>query len=125
MSQCAVLTSCGAPGCCRCLARGLALTETLVVLELSNNGLDDDKLRMLASGLADNISVTHLNLSHNRISDRCVHHSVAARCRRQRLVGLQLVDGVRSSCLGCQACGRCPYQLLSHCRFNGGCGQFM
>jgi hypothetical protein len=57
--------------CCRCLARGLALTETLVVLELANNGLDDDKLRMLASGLADNISVTHLNLSHNRISDRC------------------------------------------------------
>jgi hypothetical protein len=56
---------------CRCLARGLALTETLVVLELANNGLDDDKLRMLASGLADNISVTHLNLSHNRISDRC------------------------------------------------------
>ncbi|WIA35791.1 hypothetical protein OEZ86_004180 [Tetradesmus obliquus] len=55
-----------------CLARGLALTETLVVLELSNNGLDDDKLRMLASGLADNISVTHLNLSHNRISDRGV-----------------------------------------------------
>ncbi|WIA15660.1 hypothetical protein OEZ85_002286 [Tetradesmus obliquus] len=57
---------------CRCLARGLALTETLVVLELSSNGLDDDKLRMLASGLADNISVTQLNLSHNRISDRGV-----------------------------------------------------
>jgi hypothetical protein len=61
--------------CCRCLARGLAQTETLVVLELSNNGLDDDKLRMLASGLADNISVTHLNLSHNRISDRCALNS--------------------------------------------------
>eukprot|EP00775_Hariotina_reticulata_P013344 gene13344-13472_t len=37
-----------------------------------NNNLDDDKLRMLSSGLADNISVTHLNLSHNNISDRGV-----------------------------------------------------
>eukprot|EP00879_Flechtneria_rotunda_P009172 GHRR01009602.1.p1 GENE.GHRR01009602.1~~GHRR01009602.1.p1 ORF type:complete len:439 (+),score=139.70 GHRR01009602.1:208-1524(+) len=57
---------------CRCLARALAHTETLVMLDLSNNGLDDDKMRMLASGLADNISVIHLNLSHNRISDRGV-----------------------------------------------------
>lgn len=58
------------PMSCRCLARALAHTETLVVLDLSNNCLDDDKMRMLASGLADNISLTHLNLSHNRISDR-------------------------------------------------------
>jgi Ran GTPase-activating protein (RanGAP) involved in mRNA processing and transport len=42
------------------------------VLNLCNNSLDDDMARMLASGLADNISVTHLNLSHNSISDRGV-----------------------------------------------------
>jgi hypothetical protein len=42
--------------------------ETLVVLDLCNNSLNDDMARMLASGLADNISVTHLNLSHNSIS---------------------------------------------------------
>lgn len=50
----------------RCLARALARTETLIVLDLTNNCLDDDKMRMLASGLADNISITHLNLSHNK-----------------------------------------------------------
>jgi hypothetical protein len=74
------MSCCLPPVTCRCLARGLALTETLVVLELSNNGLDDDKLRMLASGLADNISVTHLNLSHNRISDRCGRGKQHAAC---------------------------------------------
>ena len=52
---------------CRCLARALAHTETLVHLDLSSNCLDDDKARMLASGLADNISITHLNLSHNKV----------------------------------------------------------
>lgn len=52
--------------------RALASTETLIVLNLCNNSLDDNMARMLASGLADNISVTHLNLSHNSISDRGV-----------------------------------------------------
>lgn len=63
------------PSACVCLpasCRALASTETLVVLNLCNNSLDDDMARMLASGLADNISVTHLNLSHNSISDRGV-----------------------------------------------------
>jgi len=46
--------------------------ETLIVLDLSNNALNDDMARMLASGLADNISVMQLNLSHNSISDRGV-----------------------------------------------------
>lgn len=57
---------------CRCLARALEHAETLTYLDLSNNSLDDDKVRMLASGLVENISVTHLNLSHNKIADRGV-----------------------------------------------------
>jgi hypothetical protein len=71
-----------------------------VVLELSNNGLDDDKLRMLASGLADNISVTHLNLSHNRISDRCE----AAPGSRLQDKAAQLAELACSSWVGCVVC---------------------
>jgi hypothetical protein len=52
---------------CRCLARALGHSETLVHLELPSNCLDDDRTRMLASGLADNISITHLDLSHNKV----------------------------------------------------------
>lgn len=55
---------------CRNLAKALEHTETLTYLDLSNNALDDDKVRMLASGLVENLSITHLNLSHNRIADR-------------------------------------------------------
>ena len=41
--------------------------QTLTYLNLSNNGLDDDKARMLASGLVENLSITHLDLSHNKV----------------------------------------------------------
>lgn len=57
---------------CRSLARCLEYSETLVRLDLRGNLLDDDKLRMLASGLINNLSVVHLDLSHNRIADRGV-----------------------------------------------------
>ena len=57
---------------CRSLARCLEYCEALVSLDLSNNGLDDDKLRMLASGLVNNLSVVHVNLSGNKIADRGV-----------------------------------------------------
>nr|A8HMZ4.1 RecName: Full=Dynein regulatory complex subunit 5; AltName: Full=Flagellar-associated protein 155 [Chlamydomonas reinhardtii] len=57
---------------CRALAKALEHTETLTHLDLSNNSLDDDKVRMLASGLVENLSITHLNLSHNKIADRGV-----------------------------------------------------
>ncbi|KXZ55119.1 hypothetical protein GPECTOR_3g271 [Gonium pectorale] len=57
---------------CRSLAKALEHTETLTYLDLSNNSLDDDKVRMLASGLVENLSITHLNLSHNKIADRGV-----------------------------------------------------
>ncbi|KAK9810152.1 hypothetical protein WJX72_005703 [[Myrmecia] bisecta] len=57
---------------CRSLAKTLEKTEVLTYLDLSNNLLEDDKLRMIASGLLDNHSVTHLDLSHNKIADRGV-----------------------------------------------------
>lgn len=57
---------------CRSLARCLEFCETLVVLDLRGALLDDDKLRMLASGLINNVSVVHLDLSANRIADRGV-----------------------------------------------------
>jgi hypothetical protein len=75
------------------LVQALETNETLTYLDLSNNVLDDDKVRlllrvptrsatmpgekslactqpgcmqvrMLASGLLENLSVTHLNVSH-------------------------------------------------------------
>ena len=57
---------------CRSLARCLEYCETLVSLDLSGNLLDDDKLRMLASGLVTNLSVVHLDLGNNKIADRGV-----------------------------------------------------
>lgn len=57
---------------CRSMARCLEYSETLVSLNLAGNLIDDDKLRMLASGLVNNLSVIHIDLSHNRIADRGV-----------------------------------------------------
>ena len=55
---------------CRLMAKALESSETLTHLDLSNNLLDDDKVRMVCSGLVDNISVIHLDLSKNKIADR-------------------------------------------------------
>ncbi len=55
---------------CRSLARALEWTETLTYLNLSSNLLDDDKVKMIAGGLAENKSVSYLDLSHNNIADR-------------------------------------------------------
>ena len=52
---------------CRLMAKALESSETLTHLDLSNNLLDDDKVRMVCSGLVDNISVIHLDLSKNKI----------------------------------------------------------
>lgn len=57
---------------CRSLARCLEYCESLVRLDLAANSLDDDKLRMLASGLVNNLSVVHVCLADNRIADRGV-----------------------------------------------------
>lgn len=52
-------------GDCRALAQAVERAETLVALRLSGNRLDDEKVRMVASGLADNVSVTRLELARN------------------------------------------------------------
>ena len=54
---------------CRLMAKALESSETLTHLDLSNNLLDDDKVRMVCSGLVDNISVIQLDLSKNKIAD--------------------------------------------------------
>jgi hypothetical protein len=57
---------------CRSLARCMEYCETLVSMDLSNNLIDDDKLRMLASGLVNNLSIVDINLSNNKVADRGV-----------------------------------------------------
>ena len=52
---------------CRSLAKTLEKSESLVTLALPGNLLEDDKIRMIASGLVDNRSVTNLDLSHNKV----------------------------------------------------------
>ena len=52
---------------CRSLAKTLESSEALVSLALPGNLLEDDKIRMIASGLVDNHSVTNLDLSHNKV----------------------------------------------------------
>lgn len=77
---------------CRTLAKALERTETLTYLNLSNNLLDDEKVRMVASGLVDNLSVTHLDLSHNRVADRGVRALAKLLDSRSVLAFLDLCD---------------------------------
>ena len=56
-------------GCARALSRALEHAETLTHLGLSQNSIDDPKMNLLASGLAENNSVTSLDLARNRIGD--------------------------------------------------------
>jgi len=57
---------------CVTLSRSLPLLQSLTSLNLSRNTIDDEKVRMVAQGLADNFTVTTIDLSHNRIADRGV-----------------------------------------------------
>lgn len=77
---------------CRSLAKSLERCETLTHLELRNNMLDDDRVRMLASGLVDNLSVVHLDLSHNRIADRGIRAIAKLLDARSVLTYLNLTD---------------------------------
>jgi hypothetical protein len=58
---------------CRSVAKMLEKSETLVTLALPGNLLEDDKIRMIASGLVDNHSVTDLDLSHNKVTSSQMH----------------------------------------------------
>jgi len=54
-----------------CLAKAIKYkAELLTMIDLSSNLMDDDKLRLLVTGLLDNDTVTHIDVSHNRIADR-------------------------------------------------------
>ena len=46
----------------------------LTMLDLSSNLLDDDKLRLLVTGLLDNDTLTHIDLSHNKVGARPRSH---------------------------------------------------
>ena len=75
---------------CVSLARALEWTETLTYLNLSSNLLDDDRVKMIASGIAENKSISHLDLSHNKIADRGVKALASLLDRRSVLVYLNL-----------------------------------
>ena len=77
---------------CRSMARCLEYSESLTFLNLSHNMLDDDKVRMLASGLINNLSVVHLDLSHNRISDRGIRAIAKLLHNRSIIAALHLQD---------------------------------
>ncbi|KAL6761037.1 hypothetical protein V8C86DRAFT_993653 [Haematococcus lacustris] len=79
---------------CRNLAKALESNETLTYLDLSNNSLDDDKVRMLASGLVENLSITHLNLSHNKIADRGVRALAKLLDSRSVIALMELQDNL-------------------------------
>lgn len=53
----------------RSLAKAVKQTETLTVLSLPQNLMDDDLLRMLMTGLINNNTITHLDVSHNKITN--------------------------------------------------------
>lgn len=50
------------------LSRCLKFTDTLTELCLPSNGLTDDLLELLLPGLAENNTLTHLDLSHNALT---------------------------------------------------------
>eukprot|EP00199_Chlamydomonas_sp_CCMP681_P001676 CAMPEP_0119112800 /NCGR_PEP_ID=MMETSP1180-20130426/41743_1 /TAXON_ID=3052 ORGANISM="Chlamydomonas cf sp, Strain CCMP681" /NCGR_SAMPLE_ID=MMETSP1180 /ASSEMBLY_ACC=CAM_ASM_000741 /LENGTH=347 /DNA_ID=CAMNT_0007100509 /DNA_START=54 /DNA_END=1097 /DNA_ORIENTATION=+ len=79
---------------CRNLAKVLETNETLTYLDLSNNMLDDDKVRMLASGLVENLSITHLNLAHNKVADRGVRALAKLLDTRSVIAILELQDNL-------------------------------
>ncbi|GBG89086.1 hypothetical protein CBR_g48796 [Chara braunii] len=55
---------------CRSLASALTRAECLTHLDLSNNLLDDDKVRVIVAGIYEKRTVTHLDLSHNHVTER-------------------------------------------------------
>jgi Ran GTPase-activating protein (RanGAP) involved in mRNA processing and transport len=99
------------------LAKACRLTETLTILSLPGNLLDDPAVRVLAGGLADNSTVTALDLSHNKIADRGAKAIAKLLDGPSVLVSLNLADnavhadGGRYFGLGLR--GNCSLQHLN------------
>ncbi|KAL1511452.1 hypothetical protein AB1Y20_006251 [Prymnesium parvum] len=74
------------------LSKALRVTETLTVLALPCNLLDDNTTRILASGLQGNATITSLDLSHNKIADRGVKAIAKLLDERCVLISLNLCD---------------------------------
>ncbi|KAK9841164.1 hypothetical protein WJX74_001292 [Apatococcus lobatus] len=55
---------------CRALAHSLQQVDLLAHLDLTGNLIDDNRARLLSSGLANNHTITHLCLAHNKIEDK-------------------------------------------------------
>ena len=71
------------------LAKALRVTETLTILSLPCNLLDDSTVRVLATGLQDNVTITSIDLSHNKIADpRQGARQAAQRALRRPLLNL-------------------------------------
>lgn len=66
------------------LAAQLPLAETLSTLDLTNSVIDDEKMRALQKGLAENNSVTALVLANNRLADRRARADTEADAARIR-----------------------------------------
>lgn len=45
--------------------------DLLAHLDLTGNLIDDNRARLLSSGLANNHTITHLCLAHNKVPTRC------------------------------------------------------
>jgi len=74
------------------LAKALRVTETLTILSLPCNLLDDNTMRILATGLQDNSTITSLDLSHNKIADRGVKAIAKLLNDRCVIISLNLSD---------------------------------
>uniref|UniRef100_A0A8C5MX89 T-complex-associated-testis-expressed 1 n=1 Tax=Leptobrachium leishanense TaxID=445787 RepID=A0A8C5MX89_9ANUR len=55
---------------CASLAKALKAFRNLQVFRLNRSKVDDHKVRVLVRSLLDHLSLIHLDLSHNKISDR-------------------------------------------------------
>jgi len=73
------------------LANALRMSETLSVLALPCSLLDDASVRAIAGGLAENCTLTSLDLSHNKIADRGAK-ALAKLLGESVLISLNLCD---------------------------------
>lgn len=73
-------------------AQVMKQTESLTMLDLSANLIDDDMTRFMSLGLKDNHTITHLDLSHNKIGNRGLRQLAKALGPNSVLTNLNLCD---------------------------------